>query len=73
MKKIGEIREMPSDELHKLLAETEREIFNLRFQRETEQSERPAEIRTAKKLVARLKTVLRERDLQRVVETGGGS
>jgi len=64
MKKIGEVREMPTDELKKLLDETQREMFNLRFQRETEQSERPAEIRGARKLVARIMTVLRERELQ---------
>jgi len=63
MRKIGEIREMPDDEVQRLLEETQREVFNLRFQRETEQSERPAEIRAARKLIARIRTVMREREI----------
>jgi len=63
MRKIGEIREMPDDEVLRLLEETQREVFNLRFQRETEQSERPAEIRAARKLIARIRTVMREREI----------
>lgn len=70
--KIGEIREIPTPELIKRLDETQREIFNLRFQRETEQSRKPAEIRRARKLIARIKTVLTERELQETPQTGGG-
>lgn len=73
MRKIAEIRELPTDELHKLLAETRRETFNLRFQRETEQSERPAEIRVARKLVARIQTLLRERELQETTSDAGST
>jgi large subunit ribosomal protein L29 len=65
-KKISELRELPDEELRKQLAETQREMFNLRFQRETEQAEKPAEIRAAKKRVARIKTVLHERELQKL-------
>ena len=70
MKRITEIRELPTEELQRRLSDTEREIFNLRYQRETEQSEKPAEIRAAKKLVARIKTVLRQRQMQQAQPEG---
>jgi large subunit ribosomal protein L29 len=63
MKKITELRELTNEELNKILADTQREMFNLRFQRETEQTEKPAEVRKARKLVARIRTVLRQREL----------
>ena len=61
--KIAEIRELPNEEIHRELAEKKRALFNLRFQRETEQLERPAELRKLKRDVARLLTVLHEREL----------
>ena len=61
--KIAEIRELPSEEISRELAEKKRALFNLRFQRETEQLERPAELRKLKRDVARLLTVLHEREL----------
>lgn len=62
--KIAEIRELPSDEIHRELAEKRRALFNLRFQRETEQLERPAELRRLRKDIARILTALRERELK---------
>ena len=61
--KISEIRELPTEEIHQQLAGQKRALFNLRFQRETEQLERPAELRKLKKDVARMLTVLREREM----------
>jgi large subunit ribosomal protein L29 len=61
--KIAEIRELPKEEIDRELAEKRRALFNLRFQRETEQLERPAELRKHKKDIARLLTVLHEREL----------
>jgi large subunit ribosomal protein L29 len=61
--KPAEIRELPSEEIARELAEKKRALFNLRFQRETEQLERPAELRKLKRDVARLLTVLHEREL----------
>lgn len=60
--KIAEIRELPSEEINREIAEKKRALFNLRFQRETEQLERPAELRKLKRDVARLLTALRERE-----------
>ncbi len=66
--KIDEIRELPTEEINRQIKETERELFNLRFQRETERLQKPAELRKAKRIIARLKTVLKERELQSVAE-----
>ena len=61
--KPGEIRELPTEEMQRELAEKRRALFNLRFQQETERLERPAELRKLKKDVARLLGILREREL----------
>ncbi len=60
--KSAEIRELPNEDIRRELAEKRRALFNLRFQRETEQLERPAELRLIKRDVARMLTVLRERE-----------
>lgn len=69
-KKMIELRELPDEELRKLLDDTKRETFNLRFQRETERTEKPAEVRAARKLVARINTVLRQRELEAAGNAG---
>jgi large subunit ribosomal protein L29 len=61
--KIAEIREVPSDELLGTVVEQRRALFNLRFQKETEQLERPAELRQIKRDIARMLSVLREREI----------
>ena len=66
--KIAEIRDLPSEEISALLAETRRGLFNLRFQRETEQLEKTAEINKARRDVARCLTVLRERQVAEAAE-----
>jgi large subunit ribosomal protein L29 len=60
--KIAEIRELPTEEIQRELNEKRRALFNLRFQRETEQLERPAELRKLRKDIARILTTLRERE-----------
>jgi len=62
--KTSEIRELPTEEIIKELKETQRALFNLRFQKETERLEKPAEMKKAKTLVARLKTILRQRQAE---------
>ena len=69
-KKMIELRELPEEELRKLLDDTKKEMFNLRFQRETERTEKPAEIRAARKLVARINTLLKQRDLEAAGNAG---
>lgn len=62
--KMAEIRELPTEEMQRALAEKRRALFNLRFQRETEQLERPAELRKIRKDIARMLSALRERELK---------
>ena len=66
----AEIRELPTEEIVRALEEQRRALFNLRFQRETEQLERSAEAGKVRREIARLLTILREREL---AEGVGGS
>ena len=61
--KINKIREMSSPELEKELVELKTELFKLRFSLATNGLENPLKIRTVKKDIARIKTILRERML----------
>ena len=61
--KVGEFRSLNADDLAKQLEETHRELFNLRFRLTTRQLVNHREIRVVKKKIARLKTVMREREL----------
>jgi len=62
--KARELREMSQDELQQNLADLKSELFNLRFQLATGQLENPMRIRQVKKDIARIKTILRERELK---------
>jgi large subunit ribosomal protein L29 len=57
-----EIRELSPDEIKTRVAELEEERFRLRFRSATEQLENPLRLRTIRKDIARLKTVLTERE-----------
>ena len=61
--KVKEIRELSTEEINKKLDETKEELFNLRFQQATGTLEKPSRIRDLRHTVARLKTVLREREI----------
>ena len=65
--KISEIRELSNEEINVKLKETKEELFNLRFQQATGNLETPSRIRDLRHTVARLKTVLRERELKEEV------
>ena len=65
--KIQEVREMPNEDIRRSISEKRRALFNLRFQKETEQLERPAELRQLKKDIARMCTVLRQRETSEAV------
>ena len=60
--KVKEIRELSTEEINKKLVEAKEELFNLRFQQATGTLEKPSRIRDLRHLVARLKTVLKERE-----------
>ena len=62
--KAKEIHNMTNDELATKLASLKEELFNLRFRHATGQLENPNVLKTVKKDIARVKTVLRERELK---------
>ena len=61
--KIKEIRALSPDELAKQLEAAQQELFNLRFRLATRQLVNHREIPRVKRKIARLKTIMREREL----------
>jgi large subunit ribosomal protein L29 len=61
--KVSEIRSLSIDELKKQLEESHRELFDLRFKLAVKQLVNHRQLRSAKKRIARLETLLREREL----------
>ncbi len=61
--KISKIREMSSPELEKELGELKSELFKLRFGLATNGLDNPMKIKETKKDIARIKTILKEREL----------
>jgi large subunit ribosomal protein L29 len=61
--KVQDIRAMSDDELSEELLKLSREQFNLRLQSATGQSARPDQFGKVRKDIARVKTIMRERDL----------
>ncbi len=68
MSKPAELRDQSDDQLELLLKETQRNLFRLRLQSETERLEAPSEIVKAKREIARIKTILRLREIEREKE-----
>ena len=58
-----EIRELSNEEIISKIEESKAELFNLRFQQATGSLEKPTRIHELRKQVARMKTILREREL----------
>lgn len=63
MKKTKELRKFTDQELNSKILELKEEIFNLRFQQAVGQLEDTARIRRARKQIARMYTILTERNL----------
>ncbi len=61
--KVTELRELSSAELEEKLVESKQELFNLRFQNAINQLENPKRIGDVKKTIARIKTIIHEREL----------
>lgn len=64
MASAAELRELSIDEIEQALADTGEELFNLRFQHATGQLENYRRLRQLRRDIARIKTVLRERELE---------
>jgi large subunit ribosomal protein L29 len=64
--KIREIREIGEQELRQRIKEEEENLAHLKFQKSVSQLESPIKIRLVRRLIARMKTVLREKELMRM-------
>jgi len=66
--KTAELRELNDTELEHRLGEAKEELFNLRFQSATGQLESHGRLRAVRKEIARIYTVLRERELGIIID-----
>ncbi|MCD2138437.1 50S ribosomal protein L29 [Salinicoccus halitifaciens] len=62
--KAKEIRDLTTSEIEENVKELKEELFNLRFQLATGQLENTARIKQVRKSIARMKTTVRERELE---------
>ncbi len=62
--KIYEIREMSTDEILKRIVEEEKNLVDMRFQHELKQLTNTGKLKEVRHDIAKMKTVLRERELQ---------
>ena len=63
---LKKMRDMTQIELNTELSKMKKELFNLRFQHATGQLENPVKMRELKKDIARVKTIIREKELAKV-------
>ena len=61
--KIAEIRKLTTEDLNKKLEENKKELFNLKFAASTGSLEKPHRVKELRHEVAKIKTVIREREL----------
>jgi large subunit ribosomal protein L29 len=66
--KAAELRELPDDELLARIDGAKEELFNLRFQLATGQLDNPSRLKQVRHEVARIATVLREREIERELD-----
>ena len=62
--KAEEIRELPADELRTRVKDLDDQLFRLRIQKAMGQLEAPAKVRDVRRDLARVKTILREKERQ---------
>ena len=62
--KSTELRQYNNEELNSRLNDLKVELFNLRFQQATGQLQNPMRLNLCKKDIARIKTIIRERELE---------
>jgi len=71
--KVKEIRTLPEDEIGAEIDKARSKIFKMRFQGKGENVENPGSLKSLRRQIARLKTVLRERQLAAPAGTRGGT
>jgi large subunit ribosomal protein L29 len=64
MAKANELRDMSSEQLRLLLKDTTDHLFRLRIQSQTEKLDTPSELKKNRLLIARIKTIQRQRELK---------
>jgi len=64
--KASEIRDLGMEEMLRKLEDLKQELFNLRFQHETGQLENPQKMKQAKRDIARMKTLIKQSELNKV-------
>jgi large subunit ribosomal protein L29 len=62
--KVAELRDMSDEQLALTLKDTCESLFRLRIQAQTERLDAPSELRRHRRLVAQIKTIQRQRELQ---------
>ena len=62
--KANEIRDLSAEEIVVKIQDLKEELFNLRFQNATNQLDNPMRIPAVKKDIAKLKTILKEKELE---------
>jgi large subunit ribosomal protein L29 len=60
--KASDVRAKTADELKDQLVDLKKEQFNLRFQRATQQLEKPTQVKKVRRDIARIKTILAEKN-----------
>ena len=60
--KASDVRSKTADELKDQLVDLKKEQFNLRFQRATQQLEKPARVKEVRRDIARIKTILTQKN-----------
>jgi large subunit ribosomal protein L29 len=65
-----DLRGMSDEQLGLTLKDTEKHLFQLRFQSATDRLETPSEMRKARRDIARIKTIQRERELAKLADLG---
>lgn len=71
--KANELREMSDEQLQLTLKEACERLFRLRIQAQTERLDAPSELRRHRQLIARVKTVQRERSLRDAESNNGAA
>ncbi len=61
--KVNELRKLTNEDLANKITESKKELLDLRFKQSTGSLEKPSKIHELRKDVARMKTILREREL----------
>lgn len=68
--KISEIRELPDTDLNDEIRKHRERLFRIRFNSASEENQRAGEIRKLRRNVARMKSILREREIQATKSEG---